>query len=83
MRLARESHVPLHEDVHLVQALGEVDLGAEIPEALYIAVAQVLAFAYELSGKHQALKEAAAGSAQQPDHAPDAADTPRRNDNSE
>jgi len=33
-----------------------VELGDEIPEALYLAVAQVIAFAYHLSGKvpHQA-----------------------------
>ena len=28
-----------------------VELGDEIPEALYLAVAQVIAFAYHLSGK--------------------------------
>jgi type III secretion system FlhB-like substrate exporter len=28
-----------------------VELGSEIPENLYIAVAEIIAFAYQLSGK--------------------------------
>ncbi|VAW73977.1 Uncharacterized homolog of the cytoplasmic domain of flagellar protein FhlB [hydrothermal vent metagenome] len=31
--------------------LSKVELGEEIPESLYLAVAQVIAFAYQLSGK--------------------------------
>lgn len=83
VRLARESEVPMHEDVHLVQALGEVDLGAEIPEALYVAVAQVLAFAYELSGKHQALKGAPSDSDQTAAATPATAETPPNTHSSE
>ncbi len=48
---AREHGVPLHEDAALAGALAQLNLGEEIPEALYRAVAQVLAFAYFLSGK--------------------------------
>lgn len=48
---AREHGVPLHEDAALAATLAQLDLGEEIPEALYRAVAQVLAFAYFLSGK--------------------------------
>ncbi len=48
---AREHGVPLHEDAALAAVLAQLDLGEEIPEALYRAVAQVLAFAYFLSGK--------------------------------
>lgn len=66
IRLAREAEVPMHEDVHLVQALASVDLDTEIPEALYVAVAQVLAFAFEVSGKHLSLNPTRPDSAQTP-----------------
>ena len=48
---AREHGVPLQEDPALAAALAQIPLGDEIPEALYVAVAEVLAFAYLLSGK--------------------------------
>ncbi len=48
---ARAHDIPLHADAALVTLLSRLDLGEEIPETLYRAVAQVLAFAYLLSGK--------------------------------
>ena len=48
---AQRHGVPLHEDEHLVQVLSLIELGDEIPENLYRAVAEVIAFAYYLSGK--------------------------------
>lgn len=49
--VAREHDVPLHEDPQLAALLARVELGDEIPETLYRAVAEVIAFAYLLSGK--------------------------------
>lgn len=49
--LAREHGVILHEDPALAAVLARIPLGDEIPEALYRAVAEVIAFAYLLSGK--------------------------------
>ena len=49
--LAREHEVPLQENPDLANALIDLPLGEEVPEALYIAVAEVLSFAYLLSGK--------------------------------
>jgi flagellar biosynthesis protein len=49
--LAREHDVPIHEDPLLTAALSQVPLGDEIPENLYVAVAEVLAFVYFLSGR--------------------------------
>lgn len=49
--LAREHDVPLHEDSELSALLSQLELGDEIPRELYIAVAEVLAFAYMLTGK--------------------------------
>ncbi|MDH5472367.1 MAG: EscU/YscU/HrcU family type III secretion system export apparatus switch protein [Gammaproteobacteria bacterium] len=49
--LAHEHDIPLHEDKSLISILAEIDLGEEIPESLYRAVAEVIAFAYILTGK--------------------------------
>jgi flagellar biosynthesis protein len=49
--LAREHNVPIQEDRELVQLLAQIELGDEIPELLYIAVAEVLSFAYYVSGR--------------------------------
>ncbi|MES9968831.1 MAG: EscU/YscU/HrcU family type III secretion system export apparatus switch protein [Candidatus Thiodiazotropha sp.] len=51
LALADEHAVPLHEDAELAALLAQIPLGEEIPEALYRAVAEVIAFAYLLSGK--------------------------------
>ena len=47
--LAREHGVPVHEDPDLVTLLSKLDVNAEIPEDLYKAVAEVLAFIYRLN----------------------------------
>jgi flagellar biosynthesis protein len=49
--LAEEHGIPLREDPDLVYLLAQLDLGDEIPATLYVAVAEVIAFAYRLSGK--------------------------------
>ena len=49
--LARRHGVPMQENEPLAAVLSRVETGDEIPEALYLAVAQVIAFAYQLSGK--------------------------------
>ena len=51
LTLADEHDIPLHEDAELAALLSQIPLGDEIPEALYRAVAEVIAFAYLLSGK--------------------------------
>jgi len=45
---AREAGVPVHESRELVAALMGFDLDQRIPPALYVAVAEVLAWAYRL-----------------------------------
>jgi flagellar biosynthesis protein len=49
--LAKEHGIPLQENAALAALLAKLELGDEIPEALYLAVAEVIAFAYLLSGK--------------------------------
>lgn len=51
IKLARQHNIPLQENEPLASLLARVEPGDEIPEALYLAVAQVIAFAYYLSGK--------------------------------
>ncbi len=45
---AREAGVPIHESRELVSLLMQVDLDQHIPPALYIAVAEVLAWVHRL-----------------------------------
>lgn len=51
LEIAHQHEVPLRYDEGLVELLATVPLGEEIPEPLYVAVAEVLAFAYYLSGR--------------------------------
>ena len=52
LKIAEEHDIPLYKDPELVSLLSQIPLGDEIPQELYLAVAEVIAFAYELSGKH-------------------------------
>lgn len=45
---ARAAGVPVHESRELVSLLLQLDLDAHIPPALYVAVAEVLAWVYRL-----------------------------------
>jgi flagellar biosynthesis protein len=49
--IAEEHGVPLCDNPSLVDLLVTLELGDEIPENLYIAVAYIIAFAYQLEGK--------------------------------
>ena len=51
IELAKQHNVPLTENKELVTLLSTLELGDEIPEMLYLAVAEVIAFAYMLKGK--------------------------------
>ncbi len=55
--LAKEHGIPLQENAALSELLSRLDLGTEIPPELYLAVAEVIAFAYLLSGKRPAGNE--------------------------
>ena len=49
--VARENNIPLKNDPQLVALLAQIPVGDEIPRDLYVAVAQVLAFVYALTGR--------------------------------
>ncbi|HNS56888.1 MAG TPA: EscU/YscU/HrcU family type III secretion system export apparatus switch protein [Smithellaceae bacterium] len=47
--IAGENGVPIKSDPDLIQVLSKLKVGAEIPEELYRAVAEILAFVYSLN----------------------------------
>lgn len=51
LRLAEDHGIPLQGDPELAAILAQIPLGQEIPESLYRAIAEVIAFAYLVSGK--------------------------------
>lgn len=48
---AQQAGVPLYPDPELALVLSQIPLGEEIPDNLYKAIAEVIAFAYVLAGK--------------------------------
>lgn len=51
IELALKAQVPIYENAELSQWLSNLDLGDEIPQALYLTIAEILAFVYKLEGK--------------------------------
>ena len=51
IEVAKANNVPIEENEVLAGALSNVELGDEIPEELYKAVAEVLIFVLRLSGR--------------------------------
>jgi flagellar biosynthesis protein len=51
LAIAEQHNIPLQTEPELARILAQVPLGEEIPRELYLAVAEVIAFAYMLSGK--------------------------------
>ncbi|MGA2470951.1 MAG: EscU/YscU/HrcU family type III secretion system export apparatus switch protein [Solirubrobacteraceae bacterium] len=48
---AREAGVPVREDPSLAEALAVLELGDAVPEPLFVAVAETLAWAYRLDAR--------------------------------
>jgi len=53
LSIAQQEKIPVYEDRELSALLEQLDLGDHIPASLYVVVAEVLSFAYRLSGKHK------------------------------
>lgn len=49
--IAAEHNIPVREEPELVNVLSRLKLGEEIPRELYVAIAEIIAFAYMLKGK--------------------------------
>ncbi len=52
--IAKQYNIPVMKNVNLANALYRIDVGQEIPEELYDAVAEVLNLIYELQKEQQA-----------------------------
>ena len=44
--------VPIYENADLARMLARMELGDQIPEALYRTIAEIIAFAWYIKGKH-------------------------------
>jgi flagellar biosynthesis protein len=51
LETARDAGVPVHKDPELADALANLALGDEVPEDLWAAVAEALAWAYGVSAR--------------------------------
>lgn len=58
LEIAKAHDIPLYQDEELSKLLSKVELGQEIPEQLYLAVARVIRFVFELNKeKYQNMRE--------------------------
>jgi flagellar biosynthesis protein len=55
--IARQYNIPVMRNVGLANALYRVDVGQEVPEELYDAVAEVLNFVFVLKQEHEAAQK--------------------------
>ena len=51
LETATAHDIPIYQNAELLQFLSRVDLDAEIPPELYVAVAEIIAFAYRLKDR--------------------------------
>ena len=51
LKLARDYEVPIYENAELVKLLARMELGDSIPQELYLTIAEIIAFAWQLKGK--------------------------------
>jgi flagellar biosynthesis protein len=51
IELAREHGIPIQEDPVLMQILSQLDFYQEIPPAIYVVVAEILAFVYSVNNR--------------------------------
>lgn len=49
--LAREHKIPIYENAELADLLSKLNLNEEIPEFLYLTIAEIIAFVYFLKGE--------------------------------
>jgi flagellar biosynthesis protein len=52
--LAMQYEVPIYENAELARMLARMELGDQIPEALYRTIAEIIAFAWYIKGKRPA-----------------------------
>ena len=50
--MAQEQNIPIKKDKDLMELLEKIDVGQEIPEALYKVVAELLAWVYNMNKEY-------------------------------
>jgi flagellar biosynthesis protein len=53
IEIAKKKNIPIKDDPDLVQILSQLDLGEQIPSAVYQVVAEIFAFIYHLNRSYQ------------------------------
>jgi len=51
IKIAKEHNLPITQDEDLVELLGKIEIDHEIPDKLYVAVAEVFKFLYTITHK--------------------------------
>ncbi|MDY0219624.1 MAG: EscU/YscU/HrcU family type III secretion system export apparatus switch protein [Desulfobacterium sp.] len=55
--LAQEHGIPVKKDPDLVEVLSKLEINQEIPEEIYVAVAELLAFVYSINKKAVGIRQ--------------------------
>lgn len=71
--LAKQYGVPILRNVPLAQALNKLDVGEEVPEELYEAVAEVLSFVFKIKEEQESRQKAQRGGPAAPSGSPERA----------
>lgn len=74
LEIATANDIPIYQNSALLQCLSRVDLDSEIPPELYVAAAEVIAFAYRLKDRSPFQQDGAEGEVDTP--APDTTEKP-------
>ena len=53
LEIAKKNGIYIHRDSDMVEILSRLEIGDEIPEYLYKAIAEILAFVYKLNKKYK------------------------------
>jgi len=51
VEIATQHEIPIYQNPELAKLLSQIELGEEIPEMLYLIIAEILALAYRLQDK--------------------------------
>jgi flagellar biosynthesis protein len=57
IQIAREHNITIYKDADLAQVLSQLPIGSQIPDDLYKAVAEVLAYCYRTNSEFKAKME--------------------------
>ncbi|HLD23510.1 MAG TPA: EscU/YscU/HrcU family type III secretion system export apparatus switch protein [Sulfuricurvum sp.] len=57
IKIAELHNLPIHKDEDLVEMLSKVELDREVPEKLYLAVAEVFSFIYKITNTTRITRE--------------------------